>query len=60
MKTVMSKSYRGYTANISLDEDNAIYVGLVEEISESFRGKTVDEALKRFHAVVDRHIIHGA
>ncbi len=56
----MSKSYRGYTANISLDEDNAIYVGLVEEISESFRGKTVDEALKRFHAVVDRHIIHGA
>lgn len=60
LKKVLSKSYRGYTANITFDEDNSIYIGSVEETSESFRGRSIDEALKRFHAVVDRHIAYGA
>lgn len=60
MKRVLSNSYRGYTANISYDEDKLIYIGSVEEMEEGFRGRTVDEAIKRFHAVVDRHIAFGS
>ena len=56
---VISNTYRGYTASIRYNEDDSVYIGSVEEISESFRGRTVDEALKRFHAVVDRHIAFG-
>ena len=44
---------------VRVDVRHAYYIGSVEEISESFRGRTVDEALKRFHAVVDRHIAFG-
>ena len=56
MKMVMSNSYRGYTASISYDEDDAVYIGSIEELLENFRGRTVDEAIKRFHIVVDRYI----
>lgn len=56
---VISHTYRGYTASIRYNEDDSVYIGSVEEIFESFRGKSVDEALKRFHAVVDRHIAFG-
>ena len=56
MTRVVSNTYRGYTARIKYNEDDSVYIGSVEEISESFRGRTVDETLKRFHAVVDRHI----
>ena len=49
-------SYRGYSASIEFSEDENVYIGTVEDISENFRGRTVDEALKQFHAVVDRHI----
>ena len=59
MTRIISNTYRGYTANIRYNEDDSIYIGSVEETAESFRGRTVDEALKRFHAVVDRHISFG-
>lgn len=59
MTRVISNTYRGYTARISYDENNSTYIGSVEEISKDFRGRTVDEALKRSHAVVDRHISFG-
>ena len=52
-------SYRGYSASIEFSEDENVYVGIIEDIAERFRGRTVDEALKRFHAVVDRHIAYG-
>lgn len=60
MERVFSNTYRGYTAKISYNEDTAIYRGVVDETEENFHGKTVDEALKRFHAVVDRHIAYEA
>ena len=56
LKRIISNTYRGFTANIHYSEDDAIYVGTIEEIQDHFRGRTVDEALKRFHDVVDRHI----
>ena len=56
MKRVISNTYRGYTASILFDEQNSVYKGSVEETEESFSGRSVDEALKRFHSVVDRHI----
>ena len=59
MTRVISNTYRGYTASIKYNEDDSVYIESVEEICESFRGRTVDEALKRFHAVVDRHISFG-
>ena len=59
MTRVISNTYRGHTASIKYNEDDSVYIGSVEEISESFRGRTVDEALKRFHAVMDRHISFG-
>ena len=59
MKRVLSNSYRGYTANISFDEEKSVYVGAVEEADIGFYGRTVDEAIKRFHIVVDRHINYG-
>ena len=49
-------SYRGYSASIEFSEDENVYIGTVEDISENFRGRTVDEALKQFCAVVDRYI----
>ena len=52
-------SYRGYSASIEFSEDENVYIGTVEDTAEGFRGKTVDEALKQFHAVVDRHINYG-
>ena len=30
--------------------------GTTKEIPADFHGRTVDEALKRFHMIVDRHI----
>ncbi len=56
MKRIISNTYRGYTANILYDEKDSVYVGTIEETADGFRARTVDEALKRFHAVVDRHI----
>lgn len=56
MKKVILNTYRGYTANILYSEEDSVYVGEVEEVADEFYGRTVDEALKRFHAVVDRHI----
>ena len=56
MKRIISNTYRGYTASITYDEGDSVYVGSVDGIGKAFRGKTVDEALKRFHAVVDRYI----
>ena len=56
MKRIISNTYRGYTANILYDENDSIYVGAIEDIPDDFRGRTVDEALKKFHFVVDRHI----
>ena len=52
-------SYRGYTASIEFSEDENVYIGIVKDIAEGFRGRTIDEALKRFHSVVDRHINIG-
>ena len=44
MKRVLSNSYRGYTANISFDEEKSVYVGAVEEadIITSSRAKEDD------------------
>ncbi len=56
MKRIISNTYRGYTANILYNENDSVYIGTIEETAEAFRGRTVDEVLKRFHAVVDRHI----
>jgi hypothetical protein len=56
LKRIIFNTYRGYTSNILFDENDSIYVGTIEEIQDDFHGRTVDEALKRFHAVVDRHI----
>ena len=50
-------SYRGYSASIEFSEDENIFVGSVDEIRDvRFLGKTLDEAIKKFHLVVDRHI----
>lgn len=46
MTRVISNTYRGYTASIRYNEDDSVYIGSVEEISESFRGRTVDEVLE--------------
>lgn len=56
MKRIISNTYRGYTANILYNETDSTYVGTIEETEDIFCARTVDEALKRFHAVVDRHI----
>ncbi len=45
MKRVLSNSYRGYTASISLDEEKSVYVGAVEEADIGFSGRTGDEAI---------------
>lgn len=58
MKTVLSNTYRRYTASIRYSEEDSVYIGSMEETAENFHGRTMDEALKRFHAVVDRHIIY--
>ena len=55
MKKLLN-TYRGYSASIVFCEEENVDIGSVEGISKSFRGRIVDEALKRFHAIVDRHI----
>ena len=51
-------TYKGYTASIEVDVEAGILFGRVLDINDvvTFKGKTVEEALKEFHNSVDDYL----
>jgi predicted HicB family RNase H-like nuclease len=50
--------YKGYTANIEIDEDDGILFGTVAGIRDviTFQGETVPEFVQAFHDSVDDYL----
>ena len=53
-------NYKNYKTNICYDSDDNIYFGSLIGIRDniSFHGKTINEAIKRFHEVTNDYIVY--
>lgn len=51
-------TYRGYTADLKIDEESKLIVGKVLDINDTitFDGSTVEEAIQEFHKRVDAYL----
>ena len=57
MKSDMMK-YKGYSASISYDEEDKIFVGEVFGVSDSlnFHGRSIDELEEAFHDCIENYL----